>query len=361
MLSYKRGRVIKVDYKDEDITKLQVQLEDRISSALNYNKITGNIELNDIVVLNTTAVVLKLGTGGIDFVMNNLSNEEINFTSDGHIMKLRYTPLQIKTLVAESEESEYHQKFLDFKDLDDNIFIVGTLHSMLAPIASTLKYLDPSLNINYIMTDAGCLPIDFSDTVRQLKKDKIINKTITTGHAFGGDIECVSIYNGLIAAKEILNSDITIITMGPGIVGTGTKYGFSGIEQGEIINAINTLNGYSIMVPRIGFKDKRERHQGLSHHTRTVVEDIIKTKTTVVLNNMENENKKILDRQIQNLDNKGNIEFKYLDGSTILDAMEEYKYNTETMGRGIKEEEDYFLTLGAVAEYSYNIFKKGEV
>ena len=31
--------------------------------------------------------------------------------------------------------------------------------------------------------------------------------------------------------------------MGPGIVGTGTKYGFSGIEQGQIIDAINTLSG----------------------------------------------------------------------------------------------------------------------
>ena len=31
--------------------------------------------------------------------------------------------------------------------------------------------------------------------------------------------------------------------MGPGIVGTGTKYGFSGIEQGYIIDAVNNLRG----------------------------------------------------------------------------------------------------------------------
>ena len=33
--------------------------------------------------------------------------------------------------------------------------------------------------------------------------------------------------------------------MGPGIVGSGTKYGFTGIEQGYIIDVINNLGGFS--------------------------------------------------------------------------------------------------------------------
>lgn len=360
MLSYKRGKVIEILYEDEDILKLKIQLDDRISDAINYKHITGSIEIGDELILNTTAVELGLGTGGVDFVINNLKNNKKSFTENGHIMKLRYTPLQIKCLAAESEESPYHKKFLEFESLNGHIVIVGSLHSMLAPIASTLKYINSDLNINYIMTDGGCLPIDFSDTVRKLKEDNIINKTITIGQAFGGDIECVNIYNGLIASKEILNSDITIITMGPGIVGTGTKYGFSGIEQGEIINAIESLGGKSIMVPRVGFHDKRERHLGLSHHTKTVLEDIVKVKTTVVFNIMNEENKRILDSQIDSLNINDNVEFIFKDGNTINKAIEKYNYNTTTMGRGIDKEKDYFLTLGAVAEYSYDLLKEEE-
>ncbi len=89
-------------------------------------------------------------------------------------------------------------------------------------------------------------------------------------------MECTNIYTGLIAAKEVLKGDITIITMGPGIVGTGTKYGFSGIEQGQIIDAVNTLGGNPIVVPRISFRDLRERHKGMSHHTRTILSEIAK-------------------------------------------------------------------------------------
>ena len=190
MLSYKRGKVIEIISIDEDTSNIKVQLDDRVSNAINYNKMTGAIKLGDTVIVNTTAVELGLGTGGVDFVINNLDIAEKEFKEDGHIMKLRYTPLQIKCLSAESEESEYHDVFLDFESLEDHICIVGSLHSMLAPIVSTLKYINPDLNINYIMTDGGCLPIGFSNTVKNLKKDKLINKTITIGHAFGGDLEC---------------------------------------------------------------------------------------------------------------------------------------------------------------------------
>lgn len=358
MLSYTRGKVIEIIEKNESSTNIKVQLKDRVSNALNYNKITGDVNIGDEVILNTTAVELGLGTGGVDFVINNLNIEDKDFTEDGHIMKLRYTPLQIKCMVAEAEESEYHDKFIDFTSLDGHICIVGSLHSMLAPIVASLKYINPDLNIGYIMTDGGCLPIEFSNTVRDLKKDGLINKTITIGHAFGGDLESINIYNGVIASKEILKSDITIITMGPGIVGTGTTYGFSGMEQGYIVDAINSLGAKAILVPRIGFKDSRERHRGISHHTRTVIERAINTRADVVFNNLKGENKKIIEKQIEGMNNK-NISYLYEDGSIVVDALNHFGYHTTTMGRGIDEEKDYFYTLGAIAKYSNEKFLEG--
>ena len=81
------------------------------------------------------------------------------------------------------------------------------------------------------MTDGAALPIYLSKNVDTLKKKGLIDNTITIGSAFGGDYECINIYTALITAKEVLKADVVFVSMGPGIAGTGTKYGFTGIEQ----------------------------------------------------------------------------------------------------------------------------------
>lgn len=335
-------------------------IDGKTAKAVNYKKITGKVQIGDTVIVNTTAVELSLGTGGYHYVIYNYSNESMKAEDKGHIMKLRYTPLQIKCLTAEEEDSPYHEKFLNFKSLEGSIFIIGTLHSMLAPIACMIKWIDPTININYIMTDAGALPICFSRTVQELKEKEIINKTITVGHAFGGDIECTNIYNGLVAAKEILSTNITIITMGPGIVGTGTKYGFSGIEQGSIIDSVNTLGGMPVVVPRVSFGDKRERHRGISHHTITVLREICKTSSNVIFPMIEEDKLNTLKKQIveNGIDKKHNL--IYEDGNNIEKALKKYEMNVTTMGRGYEEDKEYFLTLGAVGKGAVHILNEGE-
>ncbi len=360
MLSYKKGTVVEIEEHHEGIAFIKVSIDGQISKAINYNNITGAIKVGDVVILNTTAVELGLGTGGFHFVIFNYSNESKKLEGKGHIIKLRYTPLQIKCLAAEEENSEYHEIFNNFKTLDNHIFIVGTLHSMLAPIVSMLKWKNRDIKINYIMTDGGSLPIYFSNTVRTLKNKGLIHKTITIGHAFGGDLECVNIYTGLIAAKEILKGDVTIITMGPGIVGTGTKYGFSGIEQGQIVDAINTLGGNAIIVPRISFRDPRERHIGISHHTRTVLSEIVKTTGQVIIPILDDDKLEIINEQINMLDLYSKFDIVYENGEGIIDAMDYFNLKTTTMGRGYQEDKEFFLTLGAVGSYVAKKFMKEE-
>ncbi|WP_268760481.1 DUF3866 family protein [Gottschalkia purinilytica] len=328
-----------------------------MSRAVNYNELTGNVQIGDTVILNTTAVELSLGTGGQHFVIHNNRVKESKLEGKGHIMKLRYTPIQMKCFAAEEQESPYHEKIKQFESLEGSLFIVGTLHSMLAPVAAMIKYIDPSVKINYIMTDAGALPIHFSKTVKDLKAKGIIENTITVGHSFGGDMECVNIYTGIIASKEVLNSDITIITMGPGIVGTDTKYGFTGIEQGYIIDAINSLGGTSIAIPRISFADKRERHKGISHHSITILNEIVKSRTNVVMPKINDENMKYLNKQITdvNLDDKHRI--IYEDGEQIKEALNKYNLKIKTMGRGYEEDKEFFTTLGAVGKSAINLLK----
>ena len=51
--------------------------------------------------MNTTAVELELGTGGWHVVHWNLARTEWAERGPGHILKLRYTSLQVDTGAAE--------------------------------------------------------------------------------------------------------------------------------------------------------------------------------------------------------------------------------------------------------------------
>jgi len=299
MMHMKRGRVTKILKSVEGRTDILVNINNIDEKAMNYDYLTGSIHIDDEVIVNTTAVDLNLGTGGYHFIICNLSNNNEATKSKGHIMKLRYTPFQVKTYAVEEQESPYHQLFHEFTSLNHMPVIVGTLHSMLTPISSTLKYLNENIKIAYIMTDGAALPLYLSDTIYELKEKEIIHKTITLGHAFGGDYEAVNIYNALITAKEVAQCDVAIVAMGPGIVGTGTPYGFTGVEQGPIVDAVNDLGGLSIAVPRITFKDQRERHYGISHHSTTVLSKIMKTKSNIVLPYFSMEQDEIIQGQIK--------------------------------------------------------------
>ena len=131
-----------------------------------------------------------------------------------------------------------HQLLKGFTSLAGTPVIVATLHSMLVPAVLAFHAVAPGRRVVYLMTDGAALPLSFSKVVRQLKAQRLLLCTITAGHAFGGDLETVNVYSGLALAKTMVAADLIIVAMGPGIVGTGTKYGFSGIEQAYILEAV---------------------------------------------------------------------------------------------------------------------------
>src|SRR3954447_23208875 len=63
--------------------------------------LTGPVAVGDRVVVNTTAVDLGLGTGGWHVVHWNLARDQWSGAGGGHVLKLRYTSLQVDTGVAE--------------------------------------------------------------------------------------------------------------------------------------------------------------------------------------------------------------------------------------------------------------------
>lgn len=351
MISKKLGIVESIIDQNEELEDIRVNINGEIQRAYNYPKITGNIKLGDEVLLNTTAVELSLGTGGYHFVIANLNNLESNFTKGGHIMKLRYTPLQVKVDSVEEQESKYHKNIEEFSSLNNMPVVVGSLHSMLTPFVASYKRLNPNKKLVYIMTDGAALPIYLSKNVDTLKKKGLIDETITIGSAFGGDYECINIYTALITAKEVLNADAVFVSMGPGIAGTGTKYGFTGIEQGPILDAVKKLGGIPISIPRVSFADQRDRHKGISHHSITVLKEIVNVEVNIPICIYDDEKLNYIKEQIKynELDLKHNV--VYIKNENSKDDIEYFGLKVRSMGRNFDQDKEFFEAASTAAYY----------
>lgn len=349
MMNTSRAVVKDIICRDQSMTKLYAVFERQEILCINYDLLTGEVSQGDEILVNTTAVDLKLGSGGFHFVIANLSAGNHTTASHGHIMKLRYTPFQMNCLCAEAQESPFHEVFKQFESLSGMKVIVGTLHSMLAPVVLCVHGLFPHAKIVYIMTDGGALPIWLSDTVRRLKAEKLLHRTITYGNAFGGDLECINIYTALIAAKEIAQADIAVVTMGPGIAGTATPYGFSGAEQGHIIDAVNQLEGLAVAIPRLSFADQRERHKGISHHSLTVLSKLCSTKAMLAVPVLPTEQDEIIRKQLVQYDLTSKHHIVYKDTRAVDDILQERTAYMDKMGKGYEADPAYFLTCGLSA------------
>ena len=360
MISKKVGIVEVIADSSEVLDDIRVNINGKIQRAYNYPKITGKINIGDTVILNTTAVELSLGTGGYHFVIANLNNKESDLSPGGHIMKLRYTPYQVKVNAVEDHESKYHDIINNFKSLDDMPVVVGTLHSMLTPFVASYKRCNPNKKLVYIMTDGASLPIYLSKNVQNLKEKKLIDSTITIGNAFGGDYECINIYTALITAKEIIKADAIFVSMGPGIAGTGTKYGFTGMEQGPILDAIRKLGGNPIAIPRISFADLRERHIGISHHTMTIFKEIVNVNVNIPITIYDKEKLDYIKKQIKDnkLSDKHNI--IYLENNKCKEDLDYFNLKVRSMGRNYEQDKEFFDAASTAAYYLMEVCDDNE-
>jgi hypothetical protein len=161
--------------------------------------------------------------------------------------------------------------------------VAAPLHSQLPAIAAAFKRVRPTARLVYVMTDGAALPLVLSDLVAALRERALIDATVTCGHAFGGDYEAVSVHSALAVAHRIAHADAAIVAMGPGLVGTASRLGFSGIEVGPVLDAVTGLGGRPIAVLRASFADPRPRHRGISHHTVTTLTVATRSRVTVPL------------------------------------------------------------------------------
>ncbi len=163
----------------------------------------------------------------------------------GHLIKARYTPLQACVPGADEQGSEYHDVLREADDLAGLPVVVADLHSALPAILAGYRADRAGIapRIAYVMLDGGALPAWFSRSAAALSEAGWLTGTVTVGQAFGGDIEAVSLHSGLLAARHVLGAELAVVTQGPGNLGTGTRWGFSGVAAGEALNAVAVLSG----------------------------------------------------------------------------------------------------------------------
>ncbi len=232
----------------------RVELDDG-SRAYTLTQLSGPVAVGDRVVVNTTAVDLGLGTGGWHVVHWNLARHAWSGGGGGREMKLRYISAQVDVAMAPPVRD----------DLAGAPVVVCDLHSQVGCVAHAFAAAAPGRRLVYVMTDSAALPLALSELVPTLP----LAATVTCGQAFGGDYEAVNVTSGLLAVE----ADAYVVGPGPGVVGTDSRFGFGGLENASIVDAVDARGGRPIVCVRWSDSDERPEHRGVSHHTVTLLEE----------------------------------------------------------------------------------------
>jgi hypothetical protein len=358
MVRWRSGTVLSLRRAWHGAVELDVETADGPLRALAYPALVGSPEPGDRVLLNVGALVMGLGTGGYALVVALPDRLPPDPPSDGatrdsgHLVKARYTPLQ-PILLGVDEEASPHRAVLAGADSIDRMPVVtADLHSALPAILAGIHADRPAARVAYLMTDGGALPAWFSRTLDGLRGH--LAGTITTGQSFGGDLEASTVHTGLLAARHVLRADITVVAQGPGNLGTGTTWGFSGVALGEALNAVAALDGHPIGSLRISGGDGRDRHRGVSHHTLTAYGRVALTPADLpVPDGLDPALAAEVDQALAPLTTRHRLIRIPADG---LDAaLRATPVPLSTMGRKLDQDYGYFLAAAAAGRHAASL------
>jgi hypothetical protein len=334
--------------------ELEVTTGDGPLRALAYPALTGRPQPGDQVLLNATAVELGLGTGGYALVIAVPDRLPAGPPGPGHLMKARYTPMQACVQGADEQGSPHHEVLRDADDLGGMPVVVADLHSALPAILAGLRASrDVPPVAAYVMLDGGTLPAWFSRSAAGLRDAGWLAGTISTGQSFGGDLETVTVHTGLLAARHVLGADVAVVAQGPGNLGTGTRWGFSGVACGEAVNAAAVLGGRPVASLRISEADPRQRHRGISHHSLTAYGRVALASADVVVPALDGDLGAQVAAQAQQLATRHRLVSVATGG--LLEALAACPVPLATMGRGLAEDSAYFLAAAAAGRHAASL------
>ena len=257
-LSLRRGRVSAVVEEVEGLARIEVD----DTPCVAYPRLTGPVEVGDEVLVNVQARELGLGSGGFDILYANLTRGlELSADPGVHVMTLPYTPAQ--TAVRHAEEDGPVAETLAGMPV-----VCCSLHSQLAPACAGIG---AGVQIAYVQVAGGALPVSLSDAVRALKERGLLATAVAASPCVDGDVQCVNVASALAWAPAA-GHDCVVCAVGPGIVGTASFLGHGGVAAAAAANAAAALGGRPVLAVRASSADPRERHRGVSHHTRAALQ-----------------------------------------------------------------------------------------
>ncbi len=357
MIHWRDGIVTEVGRAWPGARELTVSLTARSASdpvsvrALAYPELVGSPEAGDRVLVNISALAMGLGTGGYAMVMAIPDRLPADPDGDlsragGHMVKARYTPQQTIVVGVDEEASPHRDAMLAATDLGSMPVITADLHSAVPAI---LAGIPAGLRVAYVMTDGGALPAWFSRSLAALR-DRLAG-TVTAGQAFGGDLEATNVHSALLAARHVLGADIAIVAQGPGNLGTGTTWGFSGTAVGEAVNAAVALGGQPVGSLRISDADGRDRHRGISHHSMTAYGRVaLAAADLVVPRGLPEPLASAVEEQAATLRSRHLIVLVDTDG--LDQALRAVPVKLSTMGRDLDGDYAYFLAAAAAGRHA---------
>jgi Protein of unknown function (DUF3866) len=365
MIQWREGRVARVRSRWSGVVELDIDIIGAPGSgwascrALAYPALVGEPAPGELVLLNTTALEAGLGTGGHAFVVAVPHRIPVDPPlGPGHLVKARYTPQQVTVLGVDEQGSPHHELLRDADDLPGMPVVVADLHSSLPAVVAGVRSERPRARVAYVMTDGGSLPAWYSRTVAGLRSAGWLASCVSVGQAFGGDLEAVTVHSGLLAARLVVQADVAVVAQGPGNLGTGTHWGFSGVTAGEAVNAAGVLRGRPVAALRVSAADPRERHRGLSHHSRTALGRVALLPADVVVPALEGPFWESVRSQAGELcapSGRHRLVEVELDG--LREALEASPVRLSTMGRGLDDDESAFLVAAAAGRHAARLLR----
>ena len=323
--------------------------------ALAYTDLMPAPAVGDRVLLNVAALERGLGTGGYALVIAVLDAEGRVAAQPpqprGHLVKARYLPLQAMVAGADEQGSPHHELLAEADSIDGMPVVIADLHSALAPILLAIADDRPGTRTVYVMSDQGALPLAFSQSVAELRASGLLAGTVTIGQAFGGDLEAVTLHSGLLAARLALDAEIAVVSQGPGNLGTGTRWGFSGVSAGEAVNAAAVLGGRPVGTLRISGADSRARHRGVSHHSLTAYGRVALRRAEIAVPDLATDGSPAM-AELANAVAAGVRQLSQhqlimVDLTGLRTVLAASPIHLSSMGRGLEEDPGYFLAAAA--------------
>lgn len=240
------------------------------SEAYAVTELCGPIELGDELLVNTSALDLGLGTGGAHAVHTNLSAPHLGTPNPARVMKARYLSEQIGVAAVEEAEAGADGRGIPggLPSLGGVRVVLCVLHSHALALAAAVRDAT-GMAPGYVMTDGGALPFVLSDLAAACLERGVIATAVSAGQAFGAPVEAVTVASG-VAALARRNIERVVIAAGPGHLGTASPLGFSGLDLAGHAAVLDGLDAATALAVRASSDDQRERHRGVSHHSRTV-------------------------------------------------------------------------------------------